>query len=132
MSSPQDGSSRGVANTTKNTETKSARKRRAQKERVNNLGGQLAKAQAATSNAYNKINKGSKGGGKGGKGGKPTKKEPRMKDGKGRFITDEEGIEICYQFHGVGCAAGFCHNYRSHKCQYCLGEHQNNNCRNRA
>ena len=67
-------------------------------------------------------NGGGKGAGKGGKGGQ----HPR-KDWRGRYVTNEDGVQICFPYHTSGCTLQ-CRNNRAHQCQQCLGFHQNSQC----
>ena len=55
-----------------------------------------------------------------------SKKPPRSKDSKGRYITDDDGAEICFNYQQGKCSqSGICRGDppRSHVYQKCLGKH---------
>ena len=61
-------------------------------------------------------------------GGKGANKPHPQKDGKGRFLTNEDGVQLCFAYHTSGCRPTSCPNQRAHQCQLCLGFHQNSQC----
>ena len=117
INDPKDGH----GTVTKNPgSTKSSRKRQNKARQVTQLKAQLAQAsQTRWGSGGEAQGKGQKGEGKKGQG-KGKTKEPRMKYSQGRFVTDADGCEVCFPYHGKGCSL-VCKFGRSHKCQYCLG-----------
>ena len=50
------------------------------------------------------------------------------RDGRGRFITDRQGKQICFAFNNGECK-GVCPKGMTHVCQICLGTHPAKGCK---
>ena len=70
---------------------------------------------------------GGRGAGSGKGGYAPNHGPPLKKDNRGRYVTNENGLQICYAYHNSGCGIN-CHHGRAHQCQFCLKSHQNQQC----
>ena len=98
--------------------SRSARRRRAAKEKADREKGEKVASSQWRPGGANKD------GGASGASGVHPRKFGKM------FITTREGTEICYRFaKGASGACGEpCADKRAHVCQYCLGAHSNQSC----
>ncbi len=65
---------------------------------------------------------GGKSGGKGGGGGNP------RKDRSGRYMTNREGLRLCFDYSKGTCSNAVCPKGFVHQCQKCLGSHPMKDC----